>query len=47
MADYIRARSPEHKRERMEASGMAPIEGSFADAYADYVLMCIERASEA
>jgi hypothetical protein len=34
-------------REAMEAAGMKPIEGNFIDAYADFTLMCIERASEA
>ena len=29
-------------REAMEAAGMKPVEGSFVDAYADFVLMCIE-----
>ncbi len=31
-------------REAMKAAGLSPASGSFADAYADFVLMCIENA---
>lgn len=34
-------------REAMKAVGMKPVEGNFTDAYADFTLMCIERASKA
>ena len=32
-------------REAMALAGLPPVEGSFADAYADYTEMCLEYAS--
>ena len=34
-------------RKAMEAAGMAPVQGSFSEAYADFVELCIEQAAKA